>query len=503
MLVSAILLIVVSFLCFGRWYRNRNSTVRIWPVVGMLPALASNADRMLDFFTDVLKLNGGTFKIQGPWSPSWDFLITAHPMNINHIYCKNHENYGRGSQFREMLEPYEGIVSSDSHVWKRQRKELLSFIKYSKKSAVYMDRILQQMLEGSLIPVLDHFQRLGTEVDLEDVLGRFNYDYMCLLGVGSNPKTLSVELPVIETTQALSDIDDALNRRKLVPQAIWKLQKWLQIGTEKKLSQGLKVLDDFLYRCISSRRDELRRSESEADDRFDALTAFMVEEEGSNISELGKLDKFLRDFTYDLLTVGRDSTSIGLTCFLWLVATNPSVEAKILEEIKANCPKSNDGKMVYFSAEELNKFVYLHAALCETLRLYPSVPFDIRHSIKPDILPSGDRVGPNARILISKYSMGRNEEIWGEDYMEFKPERWISEVGEFVQKPASMYLPFGVGARACLGKDLSVKMMKTVAINVLRNYEVKVVENQKVVMTWRLLALGTQHGLKVRINKRL
>ncbi|KAK8674764.1 hypothetical protein V6N13_032867 [Hibiscus sabdariffa] len=345
MLVSATLLIV-SFLCLGHWYRNRSSTVRIWPVVGMLAALASNADRMLDFFTDVLKLNGGTFKIQGPWSPSWDFLVTANPMNINHIFCKNHENYEKGQGLEEILEPYEGIVSSSSHVWKRQRKVFLSFIKYNKKSAEYMDQILQQVLEGSLIPVLEHFQRLGTEVDLEDVL------------------------------EALSDIDDALRHRKIVPQAIWKLQKWLQIGTEKKLSKGLKVVDDFLYRFISSRRDELRRSEAEADDRFDALTAFMVEEEGSDMSELGKSDKFLRDFAYDFLAVGKDSTTIGLICFLWLVATHPSVEAKILEEIKANCPESNDGKMVYFDAEELNKFVYLHAAFCETLRLYPSVPLD-------------------------------------------------------------------------------------------------------------------------------
>ncbi|KAE8734576.1 hypothetical protein F3Y22_tig00000757pilonHSYRG00008 [Hibiscus syriacus] len=493
----------VSFLFLGHWYRNRNSTVRIWPVVGMLPALASNADRMLDFFTDMLKSNGGTFKIHGPWFASSDFLLTAHPMNINHVFCKNHENYVKGPELKQILEPYEGIITSDSDVWKRQKKVFLSFFKYNKKSAAYMDRILQQVLEGSLIPVLDHFQTLGTEVDLQDVLGRFNYDYMCLLGSGFNPKTLSAELPVVEITEALGHIDDALVHRKTVPPMIWKLQKWLQIGKEKKLTRGLKLVDDFAYTYISSRRDEMRRSKAMADDQFDALTAFMVEEEASDMSDLGKSDKFLRDVVYDFLTVGKDSTTIGLTCFLWLVATHPWVETKILEEIKANCSESNDGKMVYFTAEELNKFAYLRAAFCETLRLYPPVPVDFRSSIEPDVLPSGDRIGPNTRVLISLYSMGRSEEIWGEDCMEFKPERWISEVGEFVHKPASLYLPFGVGQRACLGKDLSLKMMNTVAINVLRNFEVKVVENQKVAMSNKVLALTTQHGLKVRFNKRL
>ncbi|KAE8734577.1 S-adenosyl-L-methionine-dependent methyltransferases superfamily protein isoform 1 [Hibiscus syriacus] len=159
--------------------------------------------------------------------------------------------------------------------------------------------------------------------------------------------------------------------------------------------------------------------------------------------------------------------------------------------------------MVYFTAEELNKFVYLRAAFCETLRLFPPVPVDFRSSIGPDVLPSGDHIGPNTRVLISFYSMGRSEEIWGEDCMEFKPERWISEMGEFVHKPGSLYLPFGVGQRACLGKELSLKMMNTVAINVLRHFEVKVVEKQKITKTNKVLALTTQHGLKVRIKKRL
>ncbi|KAE8734580.1 hypothetical protein F3Y22_tig00000757pilonHSYRG00012 [Hibiscus syriacus] len=57
------LLLIVSFLFLVHRYKNRNCTVRNWPVVGMLPALVSNADRLLEFFTDMLKSNGGTFKI--------------------------------------------------------------------------------------------------------------------------------------------------------------------------------------------------------------------------------------------------------------------------------------------------------------------------------------------------------------------------------------------------------------------------------------------------------
>ncbi|XP_022774378.1 alkane hydroxylase MAH1-like [Durio zibethinus] len=498
------ILFIFFFLCLGHRLKNRNSLVTNWPIVGMLPALVSNSDRIFDFLTDMATSHGGTFKFKGPWFPSLDFVVTSHPLNVNHILCRNHGNYEKGPEFREIFEPFgEGIVTSDSHVWKSQRKVLQSLTKNNKKYAMYLDRIFWKKLEKSLIPVLEHVMKLGVEVDLENLLQRFDYDHICLLALGIDPNTLSVEFPNVPSKVAFDEVEEVLLYRNLVPKMVWKIQRWLQIGEEKKLSKGLKIVDDFVYGCISSRREKLRSETTmEDDDQFDLLTAFMVEEEGSEMSAFGKSDKFLRDTAYSFVTAGKDTINIGLTWFFWLIATHPSVGNKILEEIKANSPTSNDGNLVSFSVEELNKFVYLHATLCETLRLYPPVPVNNKSSIESDVLPSGDRVGRNTRILLSVYSMGRSEEIWGEDYLEFKPERWISELGNIVQKPSYVFVPFGAGPRVCLGKDMSFKQMKTVVINVLRNYQVELVENQTVALSSKAIALHTEHGLKVRIKKR-
>ncbi|KAK6242418.1 hypothetical protein SCA6_007807 [Theobroma cacao] len=171
------------------------------------------------------------------------------------------------------------------------------------------------------MPVLEHVVNLKTEVDLENVLQRFDYDHICLLALGFDPKTLSAEFSNVPSKVAFDEVDEALLYRNILPVSIWKLQRWLQIGEEKKLSKG-------------------------------------------------KSDKFLRDTAYSFITAGNDAISTGLSWFFWLISTHPYVESKILEEIKVHSPTSKDKKLMSFNGEELNKFVYLHATLCETLRLY-------------------------------------------------------------------------------------------------------------------------------------
>lgn len=507
MLIALIIFIVLVLFFSHFWYKNRTSLVTNWPVVGMLPGLVCNLDRIFDFFTyDILDLCGGTFKYKGPWFPSLDFVLTSNPMNVNYILSKNFLNYEKGSEFREIFEPFgEGIVTSDSDSWKSQRKALHSVMVKNYRFVSYIDIVFKQVLEKGLIPVLEHVVKLGTDevVDLEDVLQRFDYDNICLLALGFDPKALSVPLPDVPSKAAFNDIEDCLMVRYLMPVTLWKLQRWLQIGEEKRLSNALKIADDFLYDCIASKREKLRIKNRVEEDEFDLLTALLVEQESEVLSVSGKIsDKFLRDTAFNFMAAGKDTISACLTWFFWLIATNPSVETKILQEIKVNIPTSTDrNSILLFTGDELSRFTYLHAALCETLRLYPPVPINHKNAIKPDVLPSGEHVEGNTRILISFFSMGRNEEIWGKDCPEFKPERWITDNGEIMHIPTYKFTAFSAGPRTCLGKDMSFKQMKMVAINMLWNYKFEVVEGQPIKPS-KSITLHIENGLKVRIKKR-
>ncbi|KAL0339808.1 UNVERIFIED_CONTAM: cytochrome [Sesamum radiatum] len=55
---------------------------------------------------------------------------------------------------------------------------------------------------------------------------------------------------------------------------------------------------------------------------------------------------------------------------------------------------------------------YLHAAISETMRLYPPVPVDTKACKEDDILPDGTVIGKNWFISYHTYAMGRMESIW-------------------------------------------------------------------------------------------
>ncbi|GAY68752.1 hypothetical protein CUMW_266620 [Citrus unshiu] len=84
------------------------------------------------------------------------------------------------------------------------------------------------------------------------------------------------------------------------------------------------------------------------------------------------------------------------SCLVFLARCyTPSVETKILEEKKAKLilhkEKEDEERRLLFSAKQ----VYLHAAFCETLRLYPPVPYRYKFTTDADTLSNGHGINKN------------------------------------------------------------------------------------------------------------
>ncbi|WCJ31758.1 cytochrome P450 family 96 subfamily A polypeptide 10 [Euphorbia peplus] len=497
--------IVLFLICYtvARFLLNKNGLPINWPVFGMLPDSLFHLHRFHDRVVDVLNGSGDTFSYTGPWFSNVNLLVTSDPTNIHYIMSSNFSNFPKGFEFSKIFDILgDGIFTSDSDSWKYQRRLAHSLINH-RRFHNFLVKTSREMVEEGILGVLDHVAEKRLEVDFQDLFQRFTFDITCKLVTGYNPKCLSVEFQDIEFSKAMDEAEEVIFHRHIKPEYIWKLERWADVGQERKLRKARRILDHVSGEYISRKREQLIMSRnndliSERDEEemgVDLLTSYMN-------SEAKLDDKFLRDTIINFLLAGRDTTSSALTWFFWLISINPQAEDRILEELKALKSFNVSESSRVFDPKDVNKLVYLHGALCETLRLYPPVPFQHKAPVMEDVLPSGHRVNSEMKIVFSLYTMGRMESIWGKDCLEFKPERWITTGGKIKHEPSYKFLAFNAGPRTCLGKEIAFTQMKTVAASIIQNYKVKVVEGQKVTPASASIILHAKHGFKVKVSKR-
>ncbi|KAK2657254.1 hypothetical protein Ddye_010306 [Dipteronia dyeriana] len=489
-----VFLTVVCFFILHHLTNNNNGHPKNFLVVGMLPELLLNVHQIHDWCTQILERCQCTFLFNGPWFSRMDILVTADPANIHYIMSSNFTNYPKGPEFKQIFDVLgDGIFNSDSDSWKNKRKVALALINHQSFHR-FMLKTSRDKVENGMIPILEHVSKQDISVDLQDLFQRFTFDSTCILVTGYDPGCLSVEFPQVLFSMALEDAEESIFYRHIVPETLWKLQRWLGIGEEKKMKRSKKILDEIIVEYIRRKRSEdLRKLPAEG---VDLLTSYMNHGE--------KDDKFLRDTFLNFMIAGRDTTASALTWFFWLVSKNPEVETRIREELESRIPDRKSGKWLKFDIQELNKLVYLHGAISEALRLYPPVPFQHKAPVKLDVLPSGHRVVPSTKILFSLYALGRMKSVWGEDCLEFKPERWITERGGIKREASYKFLAFNAGPRTCIGKEVAFTQIKIVAASIIHNYNVQVVEDDSATANCPNVSIILQmkHGLKVRVFKR-
>lgn len=201
---------------------------------------------------------------------------------------------------------------------------------------------------------------------------------------------------------------------------------------------------------------------------------------------------------------GKDTTSTALTWFFWLIAGHPRCERLIYNEIST----SRKNPSTSFNYDDLKEFHYLHAALSESMRLFPPIPMNSKLAVSNDTLPDGTHVGKGWFADYSAYAMGRMERLWGPDCREYKPERWLDDDGVYQPSDQFKYPVFHCGPRMCLGKDMAYVQMKCVVAAVMYEFEIEAVDGggsagRMVDPPYTLsLLLKKRDGLRVRLKKR-
>ncbi|EQC25878.1 hypothetical protein SDRG_16251 [Saprolegnia diclina VS20] len=162
---------------------------------------------------------------------------------------------------------------------------------------------------------------------------------------------------------------------------------------------------------------------------------------------------------------GYDTTSTGMAYTLYLLATHPEVQAKAVAEIDTVVGMS--GAITY---EVLQLLPYLNAVLTESLRLFPPTPVTSRH-LETDLVLSGYTIPAGTMAYLPIWYINRSTLNWGNDALDFKPERHLTDhmEGDVGAKDrAYRFMSFSGGPRNCVGMRFAVLEATCMLIAVLQ-----------------------------------
>ncbi|KAG8501817.1 hypothetical protein CXB51_004104 [Gossypium anomalum] len=451
----------IIFLRFLYRFVNNNGLPRNWPYVGMIPTLLLNIHRLHDKIAQILRRSNGL------WFTNTSFLATSDPENVRYVLSSNSSVYLKGPEWLKQFDIFgEALFNSDGEAWKCHRRVFYAFLNHS-QFRQSLSMVLHQRIEEALVKMV---------VNLQDLLVRHAFDIGCITGVGFNPGLLSIEFPENRFHKAM---------------IFGSCRAGFRLGKRRNGVMLGRLLMIFLTQFISTQRHKSNKSVassgSNEENDFNFLNCYL---RGHEITGPTPKDGLIRDnLVHFCLPVMFNSYLVLLSHL-----QGSHGENKIRVEIKRHLSMQQvEGSLqIPSNYEELSKLTYLHAALCETLRLYPPVPFEFRTCTKQDFLPSGHRVEQNTRIVIGIHAMGRMESLWGEDCYAFKPERWIGEDGKIKRESPTKFSAFIAGPRICPGKEMSFLLMKATATAIIHNYNVHVVEGQNI---------GPKNSVLYQMNK--
>ncbi|KAL6638730.1 hypothetical protein ACP70R_023589 [Stipagrostis hirtigluma subsp. patula] len=504
------LVFVLLFFIYIKSRRSKNNLLvpTDGPIVGILPSILANLHGFHDFCATILADAEHNFRLRGPPGTGLRLFMTCDPANVRHIFTTNFPNYPKGDEFAVVFPVLGGtIFTADGEPWRRQRARIQQVLKRPELRE-FMAHCCRHKVEGGLVPLLSRMASTGTPFDMEDMLGRLVFDMTVMLVFGEDPASLSGGMPPVPIAAALDVVMEVAFYRHVVPTFSWKVMRWLNIGMARKLAAAESALRGFVADMIQ-RRMAGRRADGDVNNNVDILSLYLNDQSTDYVSEAGEPTDFLYRTFINFMVALRDPVGAALPWLVYNLATNPRVVSNVRRELELVAARksgaASSGAVVIFETAETKGLVYLRAALFESLRLYPPGPMERKAVLADDVLPSGHEVRAGETVLVSVYSMGRMESVWGEDCREYRPERWLLEDADGGVRlryvPSYKFLSFNTGPRSCLEKNIAVEQITSVAATVLWNFDVAVEEGHAVEPKLSAV-LQMNNGLMATVKKR-
>ncbi len=364
-------------------------------------------------------IRGSFFFLRG------SFILNA-PDAIRHVLVDNYENYSRTPAGLRVLRPMlgEGLLIAEGRAWKHQRRTL---------APAFTPRAVTTLIPHMVAVTDETIANLrrggGGAADLREIMQR-----MTLEIAGRTMFSFGMERHGATLRDFVMEYADRLARPNfldLVLPTNWPTPR------DFPRARFRKRWTDFVGMLMAERRAAGKQEGAPARDLFDLMNAARDPETGEAFSEAQ-----LGDQVATMILAGHETTATALFWALYLLALDPVAQEQLAAEARQ---VSADGEA------DLERLKFTRAVVDETMRLYPPAFLIARAAAGNDEV-AGIPIKKHDVILIAPWLLHRHEKLW-RDPNAFVPERFLPPAPP---PDRFAYLPFGVGARVCIGAHFAL-----------------------------------------------
>ncbi|KJZ77588.1 Benzoate 4-monooxygenase [Hirsutella minnesotensis 3608] len=273
---------------------------------------------------------------------------------------------------------------------------------------------------------------------------------------------------VYDAPPSLVDAIDILDRQGEVNAALGfnpRFKPYVRCLPDPFFRHGVEAVNHMTGIAIDRIKSRLQPDVAAKNTRLDML-AKLQESTDDTGAKLG-LDEIITE-SLTFLVAGSNSTASTLCALVYFVTSTPSIKARLQEAIGEVIPK--DDLLPSFS--QVKRIPYLQWVVNETLRFHSPFSLGFPREIPPGNLPieiCGHKFYPGDVLSVPTLTLHHSSDIWGSDADKFLPERWDPVHLTMRQKAA--FIPFGVGPRACIGRNLAEMELVCIVAAVFQNFD--------------------------------
>ncbi|XP_012279607.1 probable cytochrome P450 301a1, mitochondrial [Orussus abietinus] len=169
----------------------------------------------------------------------------------------------------------------------------------------------------------------------------------------------------------------------------------------------------------------------------------------------------------DLILVGIDTISMAICSILYQLASRPEEQEKVYQELREVIPDPSTP----LTTAHLDRAIYMRAFIREVFRVYSTVIGNGR-TLQKDTVICGYKIPKGVQVVFPTLVTGNMEE-YVTDAKTFKPSRWLTKETANQKIHPFASLPYGYGARMCLGRRFADLEMQVLLAKLIRTYKLE------------------------------